>query len=159
LYSAAFDVLIALHCAANCRLAGKDLRAVPVNNLYQSTPLNPLALIVEDDDALAAIYQEALRQVHFKSIVVSDGAVAMTQVQALAPALVILDLHLPHVSGIDILRQIRQDPALASIHVIVTTADSVRAATVQDQADLVMIKPVSVVQLRDIARRIRSTMA
>jgi DNA-binding response OmpR family regulator len=130
-----------------------------MNNFAQSSALNPLALIVEDDDALAAIYQETLRQVHFKSVVVSDGAVALAQVKALAPALIILDLHLPHISGIDILRQIRQDASLAKIHVIVTTADSVRAATVQDQADLVMVKPISVVQLRDIARRIRSTLA
>jgi two-component system cell cycle response regulator DivK len=132
---------------------------VAVQTPYQSTPLNPLALIVEDDEALATIYQEALRQVHFKSVVVADGAAALAQVRALTPALIILDLHLPHVSGIDILRQIRQDPALAAIHVIVTTADSVRAASVQDQADLVMVKPISVVQLRDMARRIRSTLA
>ena len=132
---------------------------MPVKNLYQSTPLNPLALIVEDDHALAGIYQETLRQVHFKSIIVTDGAVALAQVKALTPALVLLDLHLPHVSGVDILRQIRQDPALAHIHVIVTTADPVRAEAVEDQADLVMIKPISVVQLRDLARRIRSTLA
>lgn len=129
------------------------------NNPIQSTTLNPLALIVEDDDALATIYAEALRRVHFKSVVVSDGAAALAQVKALAPALIILDLHLPHLSGIDILRQIRQDPALAKIHVIVTTADAVRAATVQEQADLVMVKPISIVQLRDIAWRIRSTLA
>ena len=41
-----------------------------------------------------------------------------------AVALVILDLHLPHVSGVDILHQIRQDTTLAQVHVIVTTADS-----------------------------------
>jgi hypothetical protein len=35
----------------------------------------------------------------------------------------------------------------------------VRAEVVEDQADLVMIKPISVLQLRDLARRIRSTLA
>ncbi len=130
-----------------------------VNNLPQSTALNPLALIIEDDDLLAAMYAEALRRVHFKTVIVSDGALALAQVKALAPALIILDLHLPHVSGIDILHQIRQDAALAKVHVIVTTADSVRAMTIQDEADLVLIKPVSVLQLRDLARRIRSTLA
>jgi two-component system cell cycle response regulator DivK len=127
--------------------------------LTQSSALNPLALIVEDDDTLAAMYAEALRRVHFKTIIVSDGAVALVQAKALAPALIILDLHLPHVSGIDILHQIRQDDVLAKVHVIVTTADSVRAATVQDEADLVLIKPISVLQLRDLAQRIRSTLA
>lgn len=129
------------------------------NNLPQSAALNPLALIVEDDETLATLYAEALRQVHFKTVIVSDGAVALTQVKALAPALIILDLHLPHVSGDEILHQVRQAAALAKTHVIVTTADAVRAAMVQDEADLVLIKPVSVVQLRDLARRIRSTLA
>jgi DNA-binding response OmpR family regulator len=132
---------------------------VTVNDLAQSTPLNPLALIVEDDRSLATLYAEALRQVHFNSVIALDGAVALAQVKALAPALIILDLHLPHISGIDILRQIRQDAALSATHVIVTTADAARAATVQDEADLVLIKPISVVQLRDLARRIRSTLA
>ncbi len=69
----------------------------------------------------------------------------MAQVIALAPALIILDLHLPHVSGGEILHQIRQDEKLAKAHVVVTTADSVQAAAVQDEADLVLIKPISVV--------------
>ncbi len=125
----------------------------------QSTALNPLALIIEDDDTLAAMYAEALRQVHFKTAIVSDGAAAMAQMTALTPALIILDLHLPHVSGDEILRRIRQDATLAKVHVVVTTADAVRAAALQDKADVVLIKPVSVLQLRDLARRIRSTMA
>ena len=125
----------------------------------QSTRLNPLALIIEDDDKLALIYVEALRQAHFKTVVVSDGATALTQVMALAPVLIILDLHLPHVSGKEILRQIRQDENLAQAHVIITTADAVQAATVQSEADLILIKPVSFIQLRDLARQIRSTLA
>ena len=132
---------------------------MPANNLPQSAALNPLALIIEDDDTLAAMFAEALRQVHFKTVIVSDGATAVAQVTALAPALIILDLHLPHVAGDEILHQIRQDENLTKAHVVVTTADAVRAAALQDKADVVLIKPVSVLQLRDLARRIRSTMA
>jgi DNA-binding response OmpR family regulator len=138
---------------------GKDPNSLPVNHLAQSTALNPLALIVEDDRALAALYAEALRQVHFNSVIALDGAAALAQTKALTPALIILDLHLPYISGIDILRQIRQDAALSTTHVIVTTADVAQASMVKDEADLVLTKPVSVVQLRDLARRIRSTLA
>ena len=132
---------------------------MPANNLTQSAALNPLALIIEDDDTLAAMYAEALRQVHFNTVIVSDGAAAVAQVAALAPALIILDLHLPHVSGDEILHQIRRNEKLAKVHVVVTTADAVQAAAVQDEADLILIKPISVLQLRDLARRIRSTLA
>jgi DNA-binding response OmpR family regulator len=129
------------------------------NHVTPTTTPDPLALIIEDDDKLSAIYAEALRQANFETVIISDGAAALAQMRVLAPALIILDLHLPHTAGDEILRQIRQDEKLTRAHVVVTTADAVRAATVQDQADLVMIKPISVLQLRDLARRIRSTLA
>jgi two-component system, cell cycle response regulator DivK len=125
----------------------------------QSSALNPLALIIEDDDKLSTIYAEALRQTHFTTIIVSDGAVALEQVRALAPALILLDLHLPHVSGETILHHVRQDENLAGVHVIVTTADVALSETVQAEADLILIKPISFLRLRDLARRIRSTLA
>ncbi len=139
--------------------SGKDDDTVKKSSSPQSTTLNPLALIIEDDDKLSAIYAEALRQAHFKTVIVSDGAAALAQVTALRPALIILDLHLPLVSGDKILHHIRQDANLAKTHVIVTTADAVQAAVVQAEADLILIKPVSVLQLRDLAQRIRSTLA
>ncbi len=139
--------------------SGKDDETVKASSSTQSAALNPLALIIEDDDKLSAIYAEALRQTHFKTVIVSDGAAALAQVTALAPALIILDLHLPHVSGEKILHHIRQDDNLARIHVVVVTADAVQAAAVQDEADLILIKPVSLLRLRDLARRIRSTLA
>jgi two-component system cell cycle response regulator DivK len=159
LCSAAFDALITPAVRPASGRSGKDDGTVKASSSTQSAALNPLALIIEDDDKLSAIYAEALRQTHFKTVIVSDGAAALAQVTALRPALIILDLHLPHVSGRKILHQIRQDENLAKAHVIVTTADAVRAATVQDEADLVLIKPVSLIQLRDLTRRIRSTLA
>ncbi len=124
-----------------------------------SAALNPVALIIEDDDKLALIYAEALRRAQFEAVVVSDGAIALAQAAALSPALIILDLHLPHISGIQILHDLRQDERLAKTHVIVTTADALQAANVRDKADLTLIKPVSFLQLRDEAQRIRSTLA
>lgn len=141
------------------RVRWKITDTVPASNLFPSTPPNPPALIVEDDDKLSLLYAEALRQAQFEAVVVMDGAAALAQVMALAPALIILDLHLPHVSGDKILRQIRQAKDLTGTRVIVITAAAEHAAAVQDEADLVLIKPVSVVQLRDLARRIRSTLA
>jgi CheY-like chemotaxis protein len=158
LCSAAFDALIALPCAAGLGPVEKDSGTVQANDLIDPAVLDPLALIIEDDDKLSALYAEALRQAQFRTAIVSDGAAALAQVTALAPALIILDLHLPHVSGDEILRKIRQDENLAKLHVIVTTADAARA-TMQDRADLILIKPISVLQLRDLARRIRSTLA
>ena len=127
--------------------------------MTQATHDNPLALIIEDDDKLSVIYAEALHQAGFETSVIHDGAVALEQVVVLSPALIVLDLHLPYVSGDEILNRIRHDEGLARSQVIVTTADAARAAALPNQPDFILIKPISFLQLRDLAQRIRSTLA
>jgi CheY-like chemotaxis protein len=69
---------------------------------------------------------------------------------------VILDLHLPEVVGTDLLRQIRSDPRLNDTWVIVASADPRMAEMLRDVADLVLIKPTTYSQVRDLARRVTS---
>ena len=66
-----------------------------------------------------------------------------------------LDLYLPHASGDDILHLIRSEARLAQTRVIVATADPLMADSLQAEADLVLIKPISFSQLRDLAVRLR----
>jgi CheY-like chemotaxis protein len=68
---------------------------------------------------------------------------------------VVLDLHLPHLSGRDILDEIRHDERLTSTRVIVATADPRMAEILDEQADLVLIKPISFGQLRDLSARLK----
>ena len=58
------------------------------------------------------------------------------------PDVIVLDLHLPNVPGTEILRQIRSDPRLAAVPVIVATAYPQMAESIEEKADLVLIKPV-----------------
>jgi CheY-like chemotaxis protein len=69
---------------------------------------------------------------------------------------VVLDLHLPHVSGEDLLAQIRSDDRLAHTRVMLATADPLMAESLRAKADLVLIKPISFSQLRDLSKRLRS---
>ena len=103
----------------------------------------PLALIIEDDDKLSIIFTEALRQAGFDARVIHDGAEALTAIQTCRPDVVILDLHLPHISGDEILKVIRHTENLALTRVIITTADAVLAETLRPQCDLILIKPIS----------------
>jgi two-component system, cell cycle response regulator DivK len=120
----------------------------------QSKPL-PCALIVEDDEKLAVIFTQALKQAAFETETIRNGREALARLSELMPAVVVLDLHLPEVSGGTILESIRQDPRLAKTQVILTTADAALADVYEAQADLVLIKPVSFSQLRDLASRLR----
>ncbi|MBN1991914.1 MAG: response regulator transcription factor [Anaerolineae bacterium] len=116
---------------------------------------NPLAFIIEDDDKLATIFAEALRMAEFETEVVQDGHTALTRLANTTPAVVVLDLHLPHVSGQEILQQIRGDERLAKTRIILATADALMAEHLRQKADLVLIKPISFSQLRDLSARLR----
>lgn len=118
---------------------------------------NPLALIIEDDEDLAAIFGEALQAAQFETEIISDGAVAQRRLKEVIPSLVVLDLHLPNVSGEILLRQLRANPALARTRVVIASADPISADMLRSESDLVLVKPVSFSQLRDLAQRLRLT--
>lgn len=115
----------------------------------------PLALIVEDDRKLAEIFSLAIDSADFETEIVHDGSEALTRLAAIVPALVLLDLHLPNVSGRQILREIQADQRLAQTRVIITTADALMAEELRSLTDLVLLKPISITQLRDMAVRLR----
>jgi CheY-like chemotaxis protein len=114
----------------------------------------PLAIIIEDDSKLAEIFSQTLKMTGFDTQSVLDGAVALERLSEITPDLILLDLHLPNVSGDKILRYIRADDRLAKTHVFLATADHLMAQTLQDEVTLVLIKPISVSQLQLLASRI-----
>lgn len=113
-----------------------------------------LALVVEDDPDLSIIYASALRSAGFEVEIINDGGKALARLAEVIPKLVILDLHLPHLSGTNTLRQIQSDPRLLDTRVVICTADAAKADELRDQADLVLVKPVTYSQLRDLAIRL-----
>ena len=112
-------------------------------------------LIVEDDPSQAEIFTTALKQAGYTVTWLDDGAAAVAFLKENHPDIVILDLHLPEVAGTTILRTIRETPHLDKTRVILATADPRMADTVAADSDLVLIKPVSYIQLRELARRLR----
>lgn len=115
---------------------------------------NLLALIIEDDKRQATIFGLALRN-DYEVEVIEDGGTALNRLAELSPTLVVLDLHLPGISGEQIFQYIRTQEHLAQTKVILATADAVLAESLSDQTDLVLLKPISVSQLRQLARRLR----
>lgn len=114
-----------------------------------------MALVVEDDPDLKEIFEMALEEAGYQPMIISDGQVALDTLPTIKPHLIVLDLHLPHVSGAEILDQIRATAHLEKTRVILTTANSRWADELRPKADLVLDKPVSYRQLRDFALRFR----
>ena len=118
---------------------------------------NPLAFVIEDDEAHLELFCEALQKARFEVETFRDGQTALSRLTATTPTLVLLDLHLPHVSGADILSYIRSDPRLKNTRVVLASADPQMASLLREKADLVLIKPISYFQLRELAARLRAS--
>ena len=118
--------------------------------------MNELALIIEDDEDLADIFAEALRGVGFEVDHAADGKIAREKIKGESvPYLILLDMHLPHISGAELLTEIKEDDRFSDTITIITTADARMGETYRDQVDFVLIKPISFVQLRDLSARLK----
>lgn len=115
----------------------------------------PVALVIEDDDTLATIFAQALQMAGYTTQVIGDGETALQVLATVTPDLIVLDMHLPGISGKQVLPAIQDSGNLQRARLIIATADSGLAATLQQQADLVLVKPVSFHQLRQFAARLR----
>jgi DNA-binding response OmpR family regulator len=115
----------------------------------------PLAVIVEDDIDLSYIFSEALLAAGFVTHTIRDGGDAIRELAYLQPNVVVLDLHLPHQPGTEVLGYIRAQEHLQGVRVVVTTADARMAELVEADADIVMIKPIGFNLLRDMSLRLR----
>lgn len=119
--------------------------------------MSELALVIEDDEDLAQIFAEALRGVGFEVEILANGQIAEERLRKdTVPYLILLDMHIPHISGADLLTNIiKKDERLSQAIVIITTADARMGEAYTEQADFVMIKPISFIQLRDLTSRLK----
>jgi two-component system phosphate regulon response regulator PhoB len=79
-------------------------------------------LIVEDDRSLAEVLEYNLRQDGYQTYVAHDGQDGLRQARLRSPDLVVLDLMLPMVDGLEICRRLRADPATRNMMVLMLTA-------------------------------------
>ncbi len=117
----------------------------------------PLAFIIEDDRDIAALFRHVLDMAGYQTEVMLDGQDAVDLLSSIRPDIVFLDLQLPSVSGLDILKIIRTDKKLKTVSVIVVTAFAHYLDNLPAEPDLVMLKPVDINHLIELAGRLRGT--
>ena len=81
-------------------------------------------LLAEDDPSMRRACDIALRRRGFEMIVAEDGEAALRLMQTQLPDLLLLDLLMPKMSGIDVLRQVKGDPATQGIPVVILSNSS-----------------------------------
>lgn len=107
-------------------------------------------LVVEDDADLGKIVVEILSYSGFEVEHIRNGALALERLQQQVPDALMLDLHLPSLSGDKLLDIIRADDRLKELKVVVMTADSYLAESLAGKADRVYIKPLRIAAYDEI---------
>lgn len=79
-------------------------------------------LLVEDDEALAAVYKSRLELEGFETLEVNNGEKALSAAIEFRPDLILLDVMMPKISGFDVLDILRNTPETGNIKVIMLTA-------------------------------------
>ena len=81
-----------------------------------------LVLVADDDADIRDLVAFKLEQAGLEVVAAEDGQAALEQARARRPRLAILDVSMPGLSGIDVCRMLRSDPATAGMLIIMLTA-------------------------------------
>jgi len=116
-------------------------------------------LIVDDEPGIVVSLEFLMEQEGFTVTVARDGRAAVESVRRHAPDLILLDVMLPHLSGYDVCREVRADPAARSAKIIMLTARG-REAEIEHGlevgADAWLTKPFAT---RDLLAQVRRLVA
>lgn len=114
-------------------------------------------MVVDDDRQARALLREALATRGHSVIEAVDGADAVAQLKDHAPAVVLLDIEMPMLSGYDALRRIRSDERLRGTKVLALTGYAMagdRERTLQAGFDAYIPKPISLALLFETIARL-----
>jgi len=118
-------------------------------------------LVVEDDEDTAEVVCTLMENAGFNAVAVDSGELALTEISAQSPDLVLLDINLPDMNGIDILKSVRSHSFLPMIVLSGFGKDRDRVVALEAGADDYMSKPFSpeelVARVRALLRRVEWT--
>ncbi|VXC71259.1 Polar-differentiation response regulator DivK [Sphingomonas sp. T1] len=112
-------------------------------------------LVVEDNELNLKLFCDLLRAHDYLAEPVRDGREAVVRAREFAPDLIIMDIQMPHVTGYEIILELKADDVLSTIPVMAVTAyagredeDRIRAAG----ADAYISKPISLARFMEAVR-------
>ena len=114
-------------------------------------------LIIEDDKDTAGFFKTVLELVGFECEIILSAKEALSTLSVCAPDLILLDIRLGvEISGEDILYQIRSNPRFDKTRVVIITGYPRLAEPISNLADLVLVKPIEIDQLKNLMQRLGS---
>jgi len=103
-------------------------------------------LVVDDEPEAVELVEFNLKQAGYEVVTAADGAEALKKTRALLPSLIVLDLMLPEMDGLEVCKMLRRDPATAAVPIVMLTAKAAeidRVLGLELGADDYLTKPFS----------------
>jgi len=114
-------------------------------------------IVVEDELDAAEMFSEMMRVNGFRVLKASGSLPAMNMIAKERPSAVILDIMLPDLSGLEVLRYMKQDPQLVKIPVVVVSAKSLPSdiqTGLEAGASIYLTKPLSYLDLKEAVEKV-----
>lgn len=112
-------------------------------------------LVVEDNELNLKLFCDLLRAHAYEVEPVRDGREAVGQARAFAPDLIVMDIQMPHISGLELIEQIKADAGLMAIPIMAVTAYAAKGdeERIRDAgAEGYVSKPISVLKFVEAVR-------
>lgn len=113
-------------------------------------------LIVEDNELNLKLFRDLLKANGFNTVETNEGIEAVGLARNAKPDLIIMDIQLPEISGLDITRKIKSDPEMKHIPVIAVTAFAMKDdedKILQAGCEAYLSKPIAIDQFLNTVRR------
>jgi two-component system alkaline phosphatase synthesis response regulator PhoP len=117
--------------------------------------MNELILVVDDEPKIMRLARDYLEQSGFRVLPVSDGPTALAAARQEKPDLVVLDLNLPGLDGLDVCRALRRESAVPIIMLTARVDEADRLIGLELGADDYIVKPFSP---RELVARVRAVL-
>ncbi len=114
-------------------------------------------MIIEDEVDAAELFSEMMRINGFRVIKMFSSAPAIPIIAQEKPDIILLDVMMPDISGLEVLRYIRREPDLANIPVIILSAKSMPSdikTGIEAGASMYLTKPVGFLDLKQAVERV-----
>ena len=122
-----------------------------------NAPLTPLILLAEDNEANIHTFSSYLTAINYRVIIARNGIEAIAQAKEHLPDIILMDIQMPTMDGLEATKQIRLDPNLVNIPIIALTAlamEGDREKCLAAGANEYLAKPIKLRQLNTTIQQI-----
>ena len=147
--------------ASESKLTSTDLQDSLSRDVQPENAIAPLILLAEDNEANIQTFTSYLNAINYRVIVAKNGEEAVAMAKANSPDIILMDIQMPIMDGLEAIGQIRSDTKFASVPIIALTAlamESDRERCLAAGANEYLSKPIKLKQLATVIQQLLSSL-